>query len=70
MGKVINVGAIFENDTYFSASIKDAGVSVVGHLTEEHFEEFVRVNFFDINEVIEKLKKGVKRYGRGDDDSV
>lgn len=60
MGKMINVGAIFENDAYFSASIKDAGVCVVGHITEEHLEDFVRANFFDINEIIEKWKKGVK----------
>lgn len=60
MGKMINVGAIFENDTYFSASVKDAGVSIVGHITEEHLEDFVRANFFDINDVVEKLKKGVK----------
>lgn len=55
----INVNISFINTDYFSLSVKDGYISVIGRITEIEMENFVKAHYFEIKEVLNKnIKKG------------
>lgn len=50
----MKIGITFNNDTNFSLSNKDEGVSVVGNITDKNFEHFVKTYALDIMDVFKK----------------
>lgn len=56
----INVSLSFINTDYFSISVRDGYISVIGKITKLEMENFVKAHYFEIKEVLDKnIKKGV-----------
>lgn len=55
----IDVNLSFINTDYFSVSVRDGYISVIGRITKVEMEIFVKTHYFEIKEVLDKnLKKG------------
>lgn len=55
----IDVNLSFINTDYFSVSVRDGYISVIGRITKVEMEKFVKSHFFEIKEVLDKnIKKG------------
>lgn len=58
-GESIDVNISFINNDYFSVSIMDGAISVIGRITKVEMEKFVKAHYFEIKEVLNKnIKKG------------
>ena len=56
----IDVNLSFINTDYFSISVRDGHISVMGRITKVEMEKFVKSHYFEIKEVLDKnIKKGV-----------
>lgn len=55
----IDVSICFINTDYFSVSVRDGYISVIGKITKLEMENFVKAHYFEIKEVLDKnIKKG------------
>lgn len=55
----IDVNLSFINTDYFSISVRDRYISVIGRITKVEMERFVKSHYFEIKEVLDKnIKKG------------
>ena len=55
----IDVNLSFINTDYFSISVRDGYISVIGRITKVEMEKFVKAHYFEIKEVLNKnIKKG------------
>lgn len=55
----IDVNISFINTDYFSVSVRDGAISVIGRITKVEMEKFVKAHYFEIKEVLNKnIKKG------------
>lgn len=55
----INVNLSFINTDYFSVSVRNGYISVIGRITKVEMENFIKAHYFDIKEVLDKnVKKG------------
>lgn len=55
----IDVNLSFINTDYFSLSVRDGYISVIGRITKVEMEIFVKSHYFEIKEVLDKnIKKG------------
>ena len=55
----IDVNLSFINTDYFSISVRDGYISVIGRITKVEMERFVKSHYFEIKEVLDKkIKKG------------
>lgn len=55
----IDVNICFINTDYFSVSVRDGYISVIGKITKLEMEKFVKAHYFEIKEVLNKnIKKG------------
>lgn len=60
----IDVNLSFINTDYFSVSVRDGYISVIGRITKVEMEKFVKAHYFEIKEVLNKnIKKGDKNEG-------
>lgn len=56
----IDVNLSFINTDYFSISVRDGYISVIGRITKVEMEKFAKSHYFEIKEVLDKkIKKGV-----------
>ena len=53
----IDINLSFINTDYFSVSVRDAAISVIGRITTLEMENFVKAHYFEINEVLDKNSK-------------
>lgn len=55
----IDVNLSFINTDYFSVSVRDGYISVIGRITKVEMKNFIKAHYFDIKEVLDKnIKKG------------
>ena len=55
----IDINLSFINTDYFSVSVTDGVISVIGRITKLEMENFVKAHYFDIEEILDKnYKKG------------
>ena len=55
----IDVNISFLNTDYFSISVRDGYISVIGRITKVEMEKFIKAHYFEIKEVLDKkIKKG------------
>ena len=55
----IDVNLSFINTDYFSISVRDGYISVIGRITKVEMEKFAKSHYFEIKEVLDKnIKKG------------
>lgn len=55
----IDVNLSFINTDYFSMSVRDGYISVIGRITKVEMEKFIKAHYFEIKEVLDKnIKKG------------
>lgn len=55
----IDVNLSFINTDYFSISIRDGYISVIGRINKVEMENLVKAHYFEIKEVLNKnIKKG------------
>lgn len=55
----IDVNLSFINTDYFSVSVRDGYISVIGRITKVEMEKSIKAHYFDIKEVLDKnIKKG------------
>ena len=55
----IDVNISFINNDYFSVSVRDGSISVIGRITKLEMENFIKAQYFEIKEVLDKnCKKG------------
>ena len=56
----IDVNISFINTDYFSVSVRDGVISVIGRITKLEMENFIKAQYFEIEEVLDKnSKKGI-----------
>ena len=53
----IDVNINFINTDYFSISVRDGSISVIGRITKLEMENFVKAQYFEIKEVLDKNSK-------------
>lgn len=53
----IDVNISFINTDYFSVSVRDGSISVIGRITKLEMEKFVKAQYFKIKEVLDKNSK-------------
>lgn len=53
----IDVNISFINNDYFSISVRNGYISVIGRITKSEMENFVKAHYFDIKEVLDKNSK-------------
>lgn len=53
----IDVNISFINTDYFSVSVRDGVISVIGRITKLEMENFVKAQYFEIKEVLDKNSK-------------
>ena len=53
----IDVNISFINNDYFSVSAMDGYISVIGRITKLEMENFVKAQYFEIKEVLDKNSK-------------
>ena len=55
----IDVNISFINTDYFSMSVRDGYISVIGRITKVEMEKIIKAHYFEIKEVLDKnIKKG------------
>ena len=55
----IDVNLSFINTDFFSVSVRDGYISVIGRITKVEMEKFIKAHYFEIKEVLDKkIKKG------------
>lgn len=45
------------NTDYFSVSVKDGSISVIGRITKLEMVKFIKAQYFEIKEVLDKNSK-------------
>lgn len=59
----IDVNLSFINSDYFSVSVRDGYISVIGRITKVEMENFIKAHYFEIKDVLDKnIKKGEVAY--------
>ena len=53
----IDITISFINTDYFSISVRDGAISVIGRITKLEMENFVKAQYFEIKEVLDKNSK-------------
>lgn len=53
----IDVNISFINTDYFSISVRNGYISVIGRITKSEMENFVKAQYFEIKEVLDKNSK-------------
>lgn len=53
----IDVNISFINTDYFSVSVRDGCISVIGRITKLEMEKFIKAQYFEIKEVLDKNSK-------------
>lgn len=55
--EIIDINLSFINTDYFSVSVRDVAISVIGRITKLEMENFVKAQYFEIKEVLDKNSK-------------
>ena len=55
--KSIDVNINFINTDYFSVSVRDGYISVIGRVTKSEMEKFIKAQYFEIKDVLDKNSK-------------
>ena len=55
--EIIDINLSFINTDYFSVSVRDGAISVIGRITKLEMEIFVKAQYFEIKEVLDKNSK-------------
>lgn len=50
----IDVNISFINNDYFSISVRNGYISVIGRITKSEMENFIKAQYFEIKEVLDK----------------
>lgn len=53
----IDVNISFINNDYFSISVRNGCISVIGRITKSEMENFIKAQYFEIKEVLDKNRK-------------
>lgn len=53
----IDVNISFINNDYFSISVRNGYISVIGRITKSEMEKFIKAQYFEIKEVLDKNSK-------------
>jgi hypothetical protein len=53
----IDVNISFINNDYFSISVRNGYISVIGRITKSEMENFIKAQYFEIKEVLDKNRK-------------
>ena len=53
----IDVNISFINNDYFSISVRNGYISVIGRITKSEMENFIKAQYFEIEEVLDKNRK-------------
>lgn len=53
----IDVNISFVNTDYFSVSVRDGAISVIGRITKLEMEKIIKAQYFEIKEVLDKNSK-------------
>lgn len=53
----IDVNISFINNDYFSVSVRNGYISVIGRITKSEMEKFIKAQYFEIKEVLDKNSK-------------
>ena len=53
----IDVNISFINNDYFSISVRNGYISVIGRITKSERENFIKAQYFEIKEVLDKNSK-------------
>lgn len=60
----IDVNISFINTDYFSVSVRDGYISVIGRITKSEIEKFVKAQYFEIKEILDKIVRKEDNYDR------
>lgn len=60
----IDINLSFINTDYFSVSVRDGVISVIGRITKLEMENFVKAQYFEIKEVLDKIVRKEDNYDR------
>lgn len=52
--ELIKLCIMFTNNTYFSTSVNDNGISLIGQVTNDEMEKLVKSKLFEIEEILNK----------------
>ena len=52
--ELIKLCIMFSNNTYFSISVNDNGIALIGQITNDEMEKLVKSKLFEIEEVLNK----------------
>jgi hypothetical protein len=55
--EIIDVNISFINNDYFSISVRNGYISVIGRITKSEMENFIKAQYFEIKEVLDKNSK-------------
>lgn len=55
--EIIDINLSFINTDYLSVSVRDGAISVIGRITKLEMENFVKAQYFEIKEVLDKNSK-------------
>ena len=55
--EIIDINLSFINTDYFSVSVRDGSISVIGRITKLEMEKFIKAQYFEIKEVLDKNSK-------------
>ncbi len=53
----IDVNISFINTDYFSVSVRNGYISVIGRITKSEIEKFVKAQYLEIKEILDKNSK-------------
>ena len=53
----IDINLSFINNDYFSISVRNGYISVIGRITKSEMEKFIKAQYFEIKEVLDKNSK-------------
>ena len=53
----IDVNISFINNDYFSISVRNGYISVIGRITKSELEKFIKAQYFEIKEILDKNSK-------------
>ena len=53
----IDVNISFINTDYFSVSVRDGYISAIGRITKSELEKFIKAQYFEIEEILDKNSK-------------
>ena len=53
----IDINLSFINTDYFSVSVRNGYISVIGRITKSEMENFIKAQYFEIKEVLDKNSK-------------